>query len=73
MTGASSGIGRATCVILKRYGAKVVGVGRNEAALAALRDDGGIDAFVVADMRKKRSGKRKMPIPAMSIKKIPTT
>lgn len=39
VTGASSGIGRATVVEFLRNGATVVGVGRNEADLGTLRDE----------------------------------
>lgn len=40
ITGASSGIGRATALIFARNGATVVAVGRNESELNALRDEG---------------------------------
>jgi NAD(P)-dependent dehydrogenase (short-subunit alcohol dehydrogenase family) len=53
VTGASSGIGKATCKILTSYGAKVVGIGRNEEALAALKTEGSIVDFVVADITKE--------------------
>lgn len=53
VTGASSGIGKATCKILTSYGAKVVGIGRNEEALAALKMEGSIVDFVVADITKE--------------------
>ena len=36
ITGASSGIGRATATLLSSYGAKVFGTGRNEEALKSL-------------------------------------
>ena len=39
VTGASSGIGRATCVEFVRNGMNVVAVGRNQAELNALRDE----------------------------------
>lgn len=50
MTGASSGIGRATCKVLSGYGAKVVGSGRNEKELIALKSEGSIYDYVVADI-----------------------
>ena len=50
VTGSSSGIGRSVCEILSRNGAKVVGVGRNEAALVALQEVGGIVDYIVADI-----------------------
>ncbi|KAL7557236.1 hypothetical protein ACA910_001902 [Epithemia clementina (nom. ined.)] len=53
VTGASSGIGKATCQILTQYGAKVVGSGRNQAALAALKQEGWILDFVVADVSQE--------------------
>ena len=39
VTGASSGIGRATAALLARHGAQVVAFGRNEGELNALRDE----------------------------------
>lgn len=39
ITGASSGIGRATALLFARKGSKVVAVGRNEKELNALRDE----------------------------------
>jgi NAD(P)-dependent dehydrogenase (short-subunit alcohol dehydrogenase family) len=50
VTGASSGIGKATCKILSQQGATVIGTGRNEQALQLLQDEGGISGFVVADI-----------------------
>lgn len=50
VTGASSGIGQATCRIMSKEGARVVGIGRNEAALVKLRMEGGIFDYVVADI-----------------------
>jgi NAD(P)-dependent dehydrogenase (short-subunit alcohol dehydrogenase family) len=38
ITGASSGIGRATALTFARYGSKVIAVGRNEKELNSLRD-----------------------------------
>jgi len=52
VTGASSGIGRATCRVLTGYGAKVVGCGRNEQALASLKEEGGICDYIVVDITK---------------------
>ena len=53
VTGASSGIGKATCKILTGYGASVVGIGRNEEALLSLKEEGGIQDFVIADITKE--------------------
>jgi NADP-dependent 3-hydroxy acid dehydrogenase YdfG len=39
VTGASSGIGRATALLFARNGVDVVAVGRNEGELNALRDE----------------------------------
>jgi NAD(P)-dependent dehydrogenase (short-subunit alcohol dehydrogenase family) len=39
VTGASSGIGRATATLFAKNGAKVIAFGRNESELNALRDD----------------------------------
>ena len=52
MTGASSGIGKATCQVLSKHGAAVVGTGRNVEALNALKRDGDIVDYVVADVTK---------------------
>eukprot|EP00934_Nitzschia_sp_Nitz4_P002811 Nitzschia sp. Nitz4//scaffold77_size91520//6523//7387//NITZ4_004876-RA/size91520-processed-gene-0.21-mRNA-1//1//CDS//3329557949//2801//frame0 len=53
VTGASSGIGQTTCEILTKYGAKVIGTGRNQAALQALQEQGLIHDFVVADISQE--------------------
>jgi NAD(P)-dependent dehydrogenase (short-subunit alcohol dehydrogenase family) len=50
VTGASSGIGKATCEVLSREGANVVGTGRNLDSLVALREKGHIVDYVVADL-----------------------
>lgn len=52
VTGASSGIGLATCQKLTEYGAKVVGCGRNQEALEKLKAKGEIFDYVVADLTK---------------------
>lgn len=52
VTGASSGIGKATCEILSGYGATVVGTARNTQALQALKESGAIFDYVVADITK---------------------
>jgi len=38
VTGASSGIGKATCQVLSEQGAQVIGVGRNQEALKTLKN-----------------------------------
>mmetsp|Transcript_53020 Transcript_53020/g.79209 ORF Transcript_53020/g.79209 Transcript_53020/m.79209 type:complete len:278 (+) Transcript_53020:276-1109(+) len=53
VTGASSGIGKATCQILSSQGAKVVGIARTESSLVSLKDQGVIADFVVADISKQ--------------------
>jgi NADP-dependent 3-hydroxy acid dehydrogenase YdfG len=57
ITGASSGIGRATAQLLANHGAVVVLGARNEQALAALVDEisatGGKAAYHVTDVRKR--------------------
>lgn len=50
VTGASSGIGLATCQVLTKHGARVVGTGRNFEALSQLKSEGHIVDFVVADI-----------------------
>jgi NAD(P)-dependent dehydrogenase (short-subunit alcohol dehydrogenase family) len=50
VTGASSGIGQATCAILTGYGATVVGTGRSESSLQAMEEAGSIADYVVADI-----------------------
>lgn len=57
VTGASSGIGRATAVMLAAEGAQVLGTARSEAAFAAVADEvrtvGGVDpVLLVADSPK---------------------
>lgn len=58
VTGASSGIGKATCEILSHYGASVVGIGRNELALASLKSSGCIQDYIVADITASGECKR---------------
>jgi NAD(P)-dependent dehydrogenase (short-subunit alcohol dehydrogenase family) len=58
VTGASSGIGKATCEILTRHGASVVGTGRSEESLAALKNNGDIVDYVVADITQEGECKR---------------
>jgi NAD(P)-dependent dehydrogenase (short-subunit alcohol dehydrogenase family) len=58
VTGASSGIGKATCEVLTKYGAKVVGTGRNEEALLSLKKEGAIVEFVVADITNENECQR---------------
>lgn len=56
ITGASSGIGRATALMAAERGAKVVAVARNETALREvvreIEDKGGTAMYVVADVSK---------------------
>ena len=49
VTGATSGIGRATAIALARAGAHVIGTGRDSEALAAVRDATG-GTSVTADL-----------------------
>ena len=64
VTGASSGIGRATAVGLARHGARVLLVGRNparcEAALAAVRAAGGASAEILRADFSSLDGVRKL-------------
>jgi len=53
VTGASSGIGKATCQVLTKHGAAVVGTGRNVEALNELKSEGDIIDYVVADVTKE--------------------
>jgi len=50
VTGASSGIGKATCQVLTRHGAAVVGVGRNVEALEELKSSSDIVDYVSGDL-----------------------
>jgi NAD(P)-dependent dehydrogenase (short-subunit alcohol dehydrogenase family) len=52
VTGATSGIGKSTCQILTGYGATVIGSGRDQAALSALKQEGAIHDYVVADITR---------------------
>jgi len=63
VTGASSGIGRATAVMLAAEGAQVVGTARSEAAFAAVADEvraaGGADpVLLVADFAENGAAER---------------
>jgi NAD(P)-dependent dehydrogenase (short-subunit alcohol dehydrogenase family) len=55
VTGASSGIGLGICQVLTKHGARVIGTGRNSAALLQLKSDGHILDFVVADISATES------------------
>lgn len=57
VTGASSGIGRATALALARAGARLVLTGRNEARLGAVADDTGGEA-IVADLTEPDAPER---------------
>ena len=48
VTGASSGIGRATAILLAERGARVLAVARNADKLAALERDTGIAGFAIS-------------------------
>lgn len=50
VTGASSGIGRATCQVLTRDGATVIGVGRDLTALESLQRQGHIHDYLQVDL-----------------------
>jgi NAD(P)-dependent dehydrogenase (short-subunit alcohol dehydrogenase family) len=62
VTGATSGIGRATAVALAKRGAYVVLSGRDAArgakAVADIRADGGVADFVAADLRDEASARQ---------------
>mmetsp|Transcript_44869 Transcript_44869/g.54326 ORF Transcript_44869/g.54326 Transcript_44869/m.54326 type:complete len:267 (+) Transcript_44869:82-882(+) len=50
VTGASSGIGKATCQILTKNGATVIGVGRNTTSLQTLKNNSHIIDYITADL-----------------------
>lgn len=62
VTGASSGIGRATAIAFGRTGAAVLAIGRDETALGSVREviehDGGRAATLVADVTAADSAER---------------
>ena len=58
VTGASSGIGKATCLVLSNEGATVIGVGRNESSLKELASSGGIADYIVADLVETGASER---------------
>ena len=60
LTGASSGIGKELCLILiRKYGAKVIGIGRNQAKMQSLVEELGNDAdsfsYRLFDVSEKQS------------------
>ena len=60
LTGASSGIGKELCLILiRKYGAKVIGIGRNQAKMQSLIEELGNDAeyfsYRLFDVSEKKS------------------
>ena len=57
VTGASSGIGRATCQVLTHHGALVIGTGRNVAALKNLKENGHVADFIAADLTEPHTCK----------------
>jgi NAD(P)-dependent dehydrogenase (short-subunit alcohol dehydrogenase family) len=53
VTGASSGIGKATCEVMsKTYRATVIGTARNQEELEAMKKDGSLHDFILADITK---------------------
>lgn len=54
VTGASSGIGKATAILLAQRGAKVMAVARNEARLVELKNSSGVD-FIVAPLNSRET------------------
>lgn len=58
ITGASSGIGRSTAIIMSKHGAMVYGTGRNEEALRSLVDDHILAGYVIADLTLDNECKR---------------
>ena len=48
VTGASSGIGRATAVLLAERGARVMGIGRDQERLQALADETGVETIAAS-------------------------
>lgn len=50
VTGASSGIGKSTAVVMARHGAVVYGVGRNEDSLRGLVAENVLSGYVIADI-----------------------
>ena len=50
LTGASSGIGKATAIVMSRHGATVYGVGRNKESLEQLVADNVLAGFTCADL-----------------------
>eukprot|EP00298_Acanthocystis_sp_HF-20_P001835 c12294_g1_i1.p1 GENE.c12294_g1_i1~~c12294_g1_i1.p1 ORF type:complete len:271 (+),score=135.82 c12294_g1_i1:32-814(+) len=57
VTGASSGIGRATCVVLAREGAKLCATGRNEESLVELKSQISCE-YVTGDLTQEGECKR---------------
>lgn len=58
VTGASSGIGRSTCIALNAEGAAVIGTGRNESSLMELVSNGQINGYVVVDLLEDGASER---------------
>jgi hypothetical protein len=54
VTGASPGIGQTTCQVLSGYGAKLVGSGRNEETLVALKAEGSIQFAILLEQTVPR-------------------
>jgi len=50
ITGASSGIGKATSILLSKEGATIIGVGRNEDSLKELKSNNDIYDYIIIDL-----------------------
>ena len=63
VTGASSGIGRASCKVMTSHGATVFGIGRNEDNLKDMVREKSISSYVVADLAVENECERAGSIP----------
>jgi NAD(P)-dependent dehydrogenase (short-subunit alcohol dehydrogenase family) len=58
ITGASSGIGKSTAIVMARHGALVFGTGRNEEALKGLVEQNTLCGYAVADLTAENECQR---------------
>ena len=70
VTGASSGIGKAACILLSSRGATVIGVGRNESSLKELKSNNSLYDYIIVDLLEEKDAAKRVINQAVSL--LPT-
>lgn len=60
VTGASSGIGKSTCILLSSLGATVIGVGRNESSLKELKSNNSLYDYIIIDLLEEKDAAKRV-------------